>query len=1081
MGFSVIAKVSPRLLLGAVALALGSAGAWAQTAPAATAAASTDSGNELETVVVTSTRLQNAGFDAPTPTQVLNSEALEQIAQPNIFDAVVQLPALQGSTGTTYETGSTSTGLQGLSTLSLRGFSPLRTLTLFDGERVVGSNINQTVDVSLLPQMLIQRVDVVTGGASASWGSDAVAGVVNFVTDKKFNGFKSDVSYGISNYGDNSTTTAKFAAGTLFFDGKAHIEIAGEYTKAGGVNAEGNPLSHVSCGAQGGRNWNDCSGAPEYSNAASMPAGQPAINYAPVVQSTTNTLYGLVTSGPLMGTLFGPNGQVSQFNYAGGGAPGVSGANVAPKYNTVAGCIQNAGCISTANQPGDLLNNCCFNANETLVSPITRETTYARLSFDLTPTTEVFASFNYGAAKTITEPAGSVGFNVTLPCNYAFLPAATQAACTAGYGAGGVSDDHNAGYPLGSMPVGIALTTGQFQIVDIYRQQRRFVLGGDGSFDLFGKNFTWDTYAEYGNASSWINIYNMPLKPNITAATDAIIGANGQPTCVQSSANPTGTANAALPGPAGCQPYNIFVNPAQNTAAAQAYITPAVGPYDVIYQHQVAWGSSLNFKPVTLWAGDLAVALGADYRLENYHAFSDPYGNGTNATPLSPADPYTSAYPASGATAFTTSQATAAGGVWQAGNYHEGSGQYTVEEAFLETGIPIYKTPGWGSLDVDLAGRFEHYNTAGGYYTWKMGLVWETPIPGVRIRALQSADLRAPNLSEAFAAPTSVNSSYTNPFTGVSGLSTFQNSYGNPALSPETSKTREVGVVFQPDYIRGFHASADWYSINVANIIGNGISSIQQEVNNCYASTPAGGGNAALAQFCGQQFITTSDGINLSPAHTCALGSGCTVTNVNLYLANLATTRTNGIDFELAYQWTMAKWGIPGSFGIRGLATHVYGFINCPGSAGTFCTDYAGANGFYSNSTSYSAVGGTTPTWKTVFTEQYADAWGSLFLSQRWFNAGTFSNNDQVCKPGTCPAITSAQYSAFPTINYNHMPGALYWDVGVNLNFWGSKGELYGKVNNLANVAPPPSLGGVNGTTYDVVGRMYYAGIRIHL
>ena len=79
---------------------------------------------------------------------------------------------------------------------------------MIDGERVVGSNINQTVDVSLLPQMLIQRVDVVTGGASASWGSDAVAGVVNFITDKKFNGLKSDVSYGMSQYGDNSTETA---------------------------------------------------------------------------------------------------------------------------------------------------------------------------------------------------------------------------------------------------------------------------------------------------------------------------------------------------------------------------------------------------------------------------------------------------------------------------------------------------------------------------------------------------------------------------------------------------------------------------------------------------------------------------------------------------------------------------------------------------------------------------------------------------------------------------------------------------------------------------------------------------------
>jgi outer membrane cobalamin receptor len=1100
MGLYNCVKIYSSILAGALALALGSSAAWAQSAGASRAAAAgADSGNELETVVVTSTRLQNAGFDAPTPTQVLNSEALQQIAQPNIFDAVVQLPALQGSTGTTYEVGSTSTGLQGLSTLSLRGFSPLRTLTLFDGQRVVGSNINQTVDVSLLPQMLIERVDVVTGGASASWGSDAVAGVVNFVTDKKFNGLKSDVSYGVSSYGDNSTVTAKFAAGTPFLDGKGHIEIAGEYTKDDGVINDGNPLSHTGCTAIDGRSWDTCAGAPEYSSASKIPAGQPAYNFAPTVQGTTNTFYGIVSGGALMGTVFGPNGQASAFNYASGGV--ATGSAVVGSNGGL--CVQNSGCISTPSQLGDLSNQLQPN---TLVSPISRDSTYIRLSYDVTPTSEVFATFNYGASATITEPAGSVGYNVTLPCNYAYLPGSIntagalgaaaaaaavaagnlQQACYAGYFSPTASAATLAGYPVGSMPVGISLTTGSYQIVDIYRQQRRFVLGGDGSFDLFDRNFTWDTYAEYGNNGAWINIANMPLKPNITAATDAIIGANGKPTCVQSAANPTGVANASLPGPAGCQPYNIFVGPAQNTAAANAYITPAAGPYDFTTQVQEAWGADFNVRPVKLWAGDLSVAFGADYRLENFHAYSDPYGNGTNATSESPVDPYTATYPQIGAGAFTTAQATALGGTWQAGNYHEGSGQYTVEEAFLETGIPLYKIPGWGSLDADLAGRFEHYNTAGGYYTWKMGLVWETPLPGVRIRALQSADLRAPNLSEAFAPVTSVNQGYTNPFTGASGLNTFQASYGSTALSPETSKTKEVGIVFQPDYIRGLHASADWYSISVSNIIGNPYS-YQQEINNCYASTPAGGGNASLAQFCTQQFITTSNGINLGPTNTCALGSGCTISAVNLYLGNLATTTTNGIDFELAYQFSLNKWGIPGSFGVRGLATHVYGFLNCPGTAGSFCTDYAGALGYFSNSTSYSAVGGTIPTWKTVFTEQYANAWGSLFLSQRWFNAGTLNNNLQVCQPGSCPTISSAQYGAYPTIAYNHMPGALYWDAGINFNIWGSKAELYGKVNNIANLAPPISAGTLgfggsfNGTIYDVVGRMYYAGFRIHL
>ena len=324
MDFAAFTKVRSCLLAGAVALALGSTGAWAQNAPATAAAGGAagpdTSGNELETVVVTSTRLQNPGFDAPTPTQVLNADSLTQIAQPNLFDAVVQLPALQGSTGTTYETGSTSTGLQGLSAFSLRGFSPLRTLTLIDGERIVGSNINQTVDVSELPQMLISRVDVVTGGASASWGSDAVAGVVNLVTDKKFNGFKSDVSYGQSGYGDNRSTTAKLAAGTGFLDNKAHIEVAGEYTNISGVMATGNPLNNFGCTAVGGRDIDTCEGTINTS-VANTQAGNPYTVWAPFSQGTTETAYGIITEGPLQGTAFNPNGTPYTFAYASGGVP----------------------------------------------------------------------------------------------------------------------------------------------------------------------------------------------------------------------------------------------------------------------------------------------------------------------------------------------------------------------------------------------------------------------------------------------------------------------------------------------------------------------------------------------------------------------------------------------------------------------------------------------------------------------------------------------------------------------------------------------------------------------------------------
>src|SRR6185503_7537103 len=140
-----------------------------------------------------------------------------------------------GSTGASAQAGTTSNGLLGLSALGMRALSPLRTLTLIDSQRIVAANLNGVVDVSMVPQMLIQRVDVVTGGASASWGSDAVAGVVNFITDKKFVGFKANLSGGLSTYQDNATLTAQVAVGTSFAGGRGHFEVAAEFSHMDGV------------------------------------------------------------------------------------------------------------------------------------------------------------------------------------------------------------------------------------------------------------------------------------------------------------------------------------------------------------------------------------------------------------------------------------------------------------------------------------------------------------------------------------------------------------------------------------------------------------------------------------------------------------------------------------------------------------------------------------------------------------------------------------------------------------------------------------------------------------------------------
>jgi iron complex outermembrane receptor protein len=290
-------------------------------------------------IVVTGTRIRSTGFTAPTPTQVLGQADLERAAQPNIFTAITQLPSLQGSTGATTGTFSTSSGQQGLSSFSLRGLGTIRTLTLLDGQRVVPANVTGVPDISLFPQLLVERVDVVTGGASASYGSDAVGGVVNFITNKRFVGFKANVLTGVTTYGDNHQWLAQVAAGKNFMDDRLHVQVSGEYDWEEGVPAGG-----FGEDAPGSRDWYTTA---TLVNRGVTNDGSPQYLYREHAQAYQYTKYGLISAGPLQGTAFDQAGNPFQFQYGGGGVPSKA-ANGA-----VSGCYTNGGfCVG-----GDLSGN----------------------------------------------------------------------------------------------------------------------------------------------------------------------------------------------------------------------------------------------------------------------------------------------------------------------------------------------------------------------------------------------------------------------------------------------------------------------------------------------------------------------------------------------------------------------------------------------------------------------------------------------------------------------------------------------------------------------------------------------------
>ena len=1071
-----LTKTRARLAGGAAILALSAGAAMAQEG--------------VEQVVVSSTRLQSAGFDAPTPTTVVSAADLEQQAKPNVFDAITQLPALQGSTGEGYNTGSTTTGLIGLSSLGLRGLSPLRTLTLLDSQRVVGGNFNGAVDVSQMPQMLIQRVDVVTGGASASWGSDAVAGVINFVTDKKFEGFKTNAQAGLSNYGDVGNVLFQFAAGTRFLGGKGHFEVAGEYNYNDGLLPR-YPVAqqHTAQPNIGGRTLARQSGTASYGadtgQSGGPPAGQPRTFYFNVVQGTQTAAYGLIQSGPLAYTSFDSNGKPFKYDLAGTCSASATGA--------LQGAL-NGTCVGTPSHPGDQNDSKQF--TQGLYDPLLRGNLYARVSYDIAPDTEVFATLTYGLARTENIPAqgNSSKSGMTMRCDNAYLwqtfggtafgvtgatPGAFASACATALG-GAATNPSASNFNYGSDWANIPTD----QIMFLTRTMRRAVVGADGVFDAFGKNWNWESYFTHGENDTSIKIYNMPLSGaplingNGTTLPGGAGGANGQfsrfnlaQDAVFNSAGQI-TCRNTIAQAFGCVPFNPF---------SGQYITPGqiayfdgqngpggttIGPTSIQTIRQEAFSFSVNGSPIDDWAGPISIATGYEYREEHFSQRADPYSGGVSAsTPATVNMPCTDPFIDCG----LTTQGSL--GAWNAGNYHDGRGTFHVNEVFLEVGVPLLNDSFWGKMDLDLGGRHARYSTAGDANTWKVGITWETPIPGIRLRALQSRDIRAPNLSELFFPPSGLNGSVNNDFVNAitpgsaNGQQVRQLNEGNQFLKPEKSLTTEVGLVWQPEFLPGFQASVDYYRIAMKGpIISLGLQQVEDLCFNGFNT------------FCQQDAITTANGINQSATNTGAANTPSQLQAVASKVFNFGSIVTDGFDIETSYQFDLQDYDVPGNFVLRSLVTHVSKFIVDSGIPGTQRNvEIAGALGGGGNSNQYNSNFNVL-NWKLQETQSYQnDVWG-VNLTERWYSGGVFAGgrNTIVCAPGTCPASTVQS----PTINFDKVDSILYFDVGVNWNA-SDKTQIYANVVNAANTRPPDTGGqNANNTLYDVIGRMYRIGVR---
>lgn len=976
----------PAYFVSTLALLSVSVRADAADAPG-TGAVPDDQG--LQEIVVTGSRIISSGYTQPTPTSMISAEDIELEAAPNLFNTIAELPVLQGSTGRKTFVNSTSSGATGLSSFSLRNLGTIRTLTLLDGQRVTPANVTGVVDVSQFPQLLVKRVDVVTGGASASYGSDAIGGVVNFVTDKEFEGLKTNVEAGRTTYGDDESVTAQAAWGSAFLDDRLHVQLSGEYGKEDGV-----PSGGFGGGpAANGRDWFR-SPVLQVRPIGQTNDGRPQIFDIRNAQQFQYTRYGLITNGPQQGTAFGVNGAPYQFQY---GSNGVSMDN---------GQVTN--CILPFCVGGDLSGN--VNMGPSLAAELERTVGYTRVGFDVGERTQVYLTANVARVKGINEPNAGTEKpgNLSIGCDNPFLPASVVATCATDY-------------PTGRFAFGTS--SGNFpETIDVVsaRDQMRFVLGIDGGVDLFGTSWTYNGYVAHGTNHTRIDVNDISLTPRYNAAIDAIRLPDGT----------IGCRNAAARA-AGCLPINIIgLNPVD--PAALAYVFPANGPRQRSRQEEEVVSFNISGEPFSLWAGPVAIALGAEYRDESYRTVGDSYGNGALAgspnTPEYPADPVMN---------------TTSGNNWYAGNFHNGKGSYSVKEAYLETNLPVLDSDSLGGANLNLAVRQTEYSTAGSVTPWKVGGTWKTPLSGLSLRAVTSRDIRAPNLSELFAPPVVVNGTV---LFGGQNINILGMTVGNTELVPEIARNTTFGIVLsEPDFLPGFSASIDYYDIKLTGLIST--LTAQQQVDLCVA------GNQAL---CSQMLLTS------------------TIPNTNFVRVqafNLATARNKGLDIEMTYRMELAGLGIPGALTLRALATHAISFVTNSGIPGTIPVESAGVN--LGNPVSSAGI----PDWKVKLTQGWETDKFGLMIAQRWISDGVYSNEYIECQTN-CPVSTVTRQ----TIDNNDMKGALYVDLGGTYRATDSV-TAYFAVDNVLDKDPEPAPGttvslGLNPFLYDALGRTYRVGFR---
>ena len=819
---------------------------------------------EVEEIQITGSRIQRAGMESPTPVTDLGLEELGNIDPGQLGESLSKLPQFFNNQRPS-QVGWNSAGAN----LNLRGAGSQRSLVLLDGRRVPAGNRWGIPNVSALPEAAIRSVQAVTGGASAAYGTDAVAGVINFILDTDYNGTKLKAQAGTSSRADGDNHELGLTHGRDVGE-NGHLLFSIDSFRQQAIRSQQ---------ALEDRSW--------YKQQARI------TNPDPNGTSLITRDYVVSTAVSTGGVINAPNSALHRWAFSRDDGNVVAGPQ---SFSGVGSFSGGCNCQALTAATQDWQND----ADNQISARNDRDNVFVFYDHDVSDNLNVYFQGMYGFTE-VESPWFSTPFlqgpwTVNIFSGNPFLPANVQQIMDdeglASFNMALIGDNQ-ADNPLG-----------QYTITQNDRSKAGTV-GFSLRLDDAGFFTDWNIkgYAQYGRVDQRQQFRNGPDLAYLFPAMDAVVGPDGQPACYAALANPTDFGD--------CRPINLL------GGVQSAASTPAGIDYVMDDEKFIASLYEQSFAEITIdgqlhegWgAGPILAFFGASHRedevLQQVKELEDEFvflgGQNTGFRGLVPegqpggmAGIRPGSVPPGFQGAGNLSRILFTGSIQTPTTILDGG--FEVDEVFGEINVPlIADAPLIQQLDASMAYRYADYTGSGGIESWKVGLSWQIN-DDLRLRATSSRDVRAATLRERFD-ETAGGAAVVDPFLGNSFIFTASRNSGNPNVDPEEADTLTFGAVYQPSWLPGFSISGDWYDIKIDGAMAQ--PPFQDIVDNCFAGAQ---------ELC--------DLIERSPE----TGQ---ITRITTIYFNLDELRLKGFDLEMRYTTDVSFFGGDESLSWRLLGNNI--------------------------------------------------------------------------------------------------------------------------------------------------------------